>query len=116
MYRSESAFFLRDFRRVAAEIYPALVKTTAKVAMTATTKPKAMTVGMVPAITDDLLPRINLQFNFAVSSRYQPSSCGRRRSNLPALFRRSKSSYCRRRDYGPDAGSVTIGFYFKLAV
>jgi hypothetical protein len=69
MYRSERTFLTRDCRRIAAKIHPVLVKTTPTVAMTVITTTKAMTVGMVAAIAAGLLPRINVQFNFAASPR-----------------------------------------------
>jgi hypothetical protein len=69
MHWSERAFFRRDLCRIAAKIDPVLVKITPRAAMTVTTTTTAVIVGKAAAITDALLPRINVHFNFAVFGR-----------------------------------------------
>jgi hypothetical protein len=69
MYRSERTFLIRDCRRIAAKVHPVLVKTAPTVTVTVITTTKAITVGIAAAIADGLLPRINVHFNFAASSR-----------------------------------------------
>jgi hypothetical protein len=64
MHWSERAFFRRDLCRIAAKIDPVLVKITPRAAMTVTTTTKAVIVGKAAAITDALLPRINVHFQF----------------------------------------------------
>jgi hypothetical protein len=68
MYRSERAFFLREFRRITANIYPVLVKTIPTVTMTVITAIKATTVNIAAAIAAGLLLRINVHLKFPVSS------------------------------------------------
>ena len=68
IYRTERAIFLRDFRRILAKIYPALVITAPTVTMTLITAIKAMTVGIAAAIAEGFLLRIDVHFKFAGSS------------------------------------------------
>jgi hypothetical protein len=68
IYRSERAFFLRDFRRILAKIYPALVITAPTVTMTLITAIKAITVGIAAAMAEGFLLRIDVHFKFAGSS------------------------------------------------
>lgn len=69
MHWSERALFRRDLCRIAAMINPVLVKITSTATMTVTTTTKAVIVGKAAAITDSLLRRISVYFNFAVSAR-----------------------------------------------
>jgi hypothetical protein len=86
MYRSERAFLLRDFRRIAAKIYPALVKPTLTVTMTVITATKAMTVGIAAAMAEGFLLRIDVHFKFVPRE-----AIGLRRATLRMLLFRLRN-------------------------
>src|ERR1700680_419135 len=117
MYRSERTFLTRDCRRIAAKMHPVLVKTTPTRRDDSHHNDKSDNCGYGSGdrrrpFTADQCPLHLCCFPSLLATSVGVCE----QSNLSAIPGLAKSSCCGERNYGSQARSMTIRFYFKVAV